>query len=92
MSVPMIAGTIATTLFVASQVPMLLKARRTRDLRSYSASNLAIANLGNALQTIYVLDLPVGPIWGIHFFNTATSALMLWWWWRCHRSKPDLKQ
>lgn len=81
-----IAGTLAAALFVAAQLPMLIKAARSRDLRSYSGANLVIANCGNALQTVYILTLPWGPIWAIHLFNTATTALMLRWWWRSARA------
>lgn len=57
-----LAGTISTTLFAASQVPMLVQARRTKDLRSYSALNLMPANVGNAFHWRYVISLPFGPI------------------------------
>ena len=63
-----IAGIISTTLFAASYLPMLVKAARTRDLASYSASSLAITNLGNAVHTLYILSLPMGPIWALHGF------------------------
>lgn len=74
-----IAGTVSTVLFVASYLPMLVKAARTRDLRSYSAGSLAMANLGNAVHTIYVVSLPPGPIWALHGFYLGSTALMTWW-------------
>jgi hypothetical protein len=61
---------------------MLLKARQTKDLRSYSPANIAMANLGNLLQWIYVSGLPLGPIWVLHGFNTGSTALMLLWYLR----------
>jgi hypothetical protein len=41
-----------------------------------------VANLGNAVHTIYVISLPVGPIWALHGFYLASTAVMLWWWLR----------
>lgn len=78
------AGTVATLLFVLSALPMLVRAARTRDLSSYSPANLVIANVGNLIQTFYVISLPAGPIWGMHLFNVIVSALMLTWWLRHH--------
>lgn len=80
------AGVVSTALFVLSTLPMLLKAARTKDLSSYSGSNLVIANTGNAVQMLYVITLPPGPVWALHGFNTAASALMLTWWMR-HRGR-----
>ncbi|MFT4164549.1 MAG: hypothetical protein QM650_04840 [Microlunatus sp.] len=73
----LLAGSASTTLFVVSYLPMLVRAIRTRDLRSYSRSSLVIANVGNAVQTCYVISLPVGPLWFLHGFYLVTSALML---------------
>ena len=78
--IAVLAGMCATALFVLSTLPMLVKAARTQDLSSYSGSNLVIANAGNAVQTLYVITLPPGPVWALHAFNTAASALMLIWW------------
>lgn len=83
-----IAGTVATALFVGSALPMLVRAGRTRDLSSYSPANLIIANVGNLAQTLYVVTLPIGPLWLMHGFNAAVSALMLQWWVR-HHWLPD---
>lgn len=77
-----LAGIVSTTLFVASYLPMLYKAVRSRDLTSYSLGNLVIANVGNGVHTIYVLSLPPGPLWALHGFYLGSSALMLLWWWR----------
>lgn len=83
-----VAGTISTVLFVVSYLPMLVKAWRSRDLSSYSVSSLAVANIGNAVHTIYVVSLPVGPIWALHAFYLASTAVMMWWWlqYRIHRA------
>ncbi len=87
-----VAGMISTALFVGSYVPMLLRAARTRDLRSYSPANLLIANIGNVVHTVYIVSLPVGPIWVLHGFYLASTALMMWWWWRYrgrHPAEPE---
>jgi len=69
---------------------MLVKAHRTRDLASYSLGNLLLANVGNAVHSVYVFSLSAGPIWALHSFYLATSGLMLIWWlrygWRLPRS------
>jgi len=76
---PVVAGTVSTVLFVVSYLPMLIKAFRTRDLSSYSLSNLLIANVGNCVHSIYVFSLPLGPIWFLHGFYLASTAVMLVW-------------
>ena len=78
-SLAILAGTASTLLFAASVLPMLLKAARTRDLSSYSRGNLVLANVGNLVHSVYVTQLPAGPIWALHSFYVVTSALMLVW-------------
>ena len=75
----LLAGTVSTALFVTSYLPMLVKAFRTRDLSSYSRGNLVLANVGNAVYTVYVTSLPLGPIWFLHTFYVLSTALMLVW-------------
>jgi len=75
--ISLLAGLASTTLFVVSYLPMLYRALRTRDLASYSRSSLVLANIGNVVQAIYICSLPVGPIWFLHGFYLAASALML---------------
>ena len=75
--IPMIAGMISTVLFAAGTLPMVFKACITRDLASYSFANLLMANIGNMVHAIYVFSLPPGPIWILHGFYIATTALML---------------
>ncbi len=77
--VPVVAGTVSTVLFVVSYLPMLVKAFRTRDLTSYSLGNLMIANVGNAVHSVYVFSLPLGPIWFLHAFYLLSTAVMLLW-------------
>jgi hypothetical protein len=76
------AGALATGVFAVSTLPMMAKARRTRDVRSYSLGNIVLGNVGNLLYTVYVLHLPMGPIWALHAFHTVTTALMLYWYLR----------
>jgi uncharacterized protein with PQ loop repeat len=79
---PVIAGTISTTIFVLSTLPMLLKAFQTKDLRSYSLGNILLANVGNVVHSVYVFSLPLGPIWLLHSFYLVTTGLMLFWYLR----------
>ncbi|HEX2307568.1 MAG TPA: hypothetical protein VHI14_04560 [Jatrophihabitantaceae bacterium] len=79
VSLPTLAGLTSTVIFAASTLPMLLKAHRTRDLASYSLGQIALANVGNAVHSIYVYSLPPGPIWMLHTFYLASTALMLGW-------------
>ena len=90
-SAGVLAGTVSTVLFVVSYLPMLTKAVRTRDLASYSVGSLALANVGNAVHTLYVLTLPVGPIWLLHGFYLVSTALMLVWYarYRVRRREPS---
>ena len=79
-SLPVLAGSVSTLLFVASTLPMLVKAARTRELGSYSVGNLALANVANVVHSVYVFSLPVGPIWALHSFYLVTSLAMLIMW------------
>ena len=73
----MIAGTVSTVLFAGANLPMLLKAIRTRDLSSYSLGNLAIGNVANVIHSVYVVSLPIGPIWALHGFYLVSMGAML---------------
>lgn len=42
MTLSVLAGSVSTALFVASTLPMLVKAARSRDLGSYSVGNLVL--------------------------------------------------
>jgi len=80
MDLPLIAGTVSTVIFATSMLPMLIKARRTRDLASYSLGNIVLSNLGNLVHSIYVFSLPAGPVWALHgFYVVATGLLLLWY-------------
>jgi hypothetical protein len=80
-----VAGMISTIVFASSSIPMLAKALRTKDLRSYSFTNIAMSNVGNGIHWVYVLGLPFGPIWFLHAFYTVASAMMLLWYLRHHK-------
>jgi hypothetical protein len=80
-----IAGSISSLFFITANVPMLVKAYKTRNLRSYSLSNMLLVNVGNVLYWLYVSSFPPGPIWALHSFYTLTSALMLVWYLRYER-------
>lgn len=82
MNLPVIAGTISTIMFGFSTLPMLTKAFQTKDLRSYSLGHILLANGGNVVHSVYVFDLPPGPIWMLHSFYLVTTGLMLVWYLR----------
>jgi hypothetical protein len=74
--IALVAGSVATAIFMLSQLPMLIKAGRTKDLASYSPLNIVLSNVGN---------LPPGPIWAMHVFYLTATGLMLFWYLR-HRT------
>jgi uncharacterized protein with PQ loop repeat len=74
----LIAGTLSSLIFVSSHVPMLWKAYKTRDLSSYSLLNIILLNVGNLLYWLYIVSLPVGPVWMMHTFYTVSSGLLLY--------------
>lgn len=76
-SLPELAGFISTILFVISNLPMLFKAFKTRNLKSYSLLHIGMANAGNTLYWLYVFSFPLGSLWLLHAFNTAVALLML---------------
>ncbi len=76
-TVQIVAGSISSFFFISSNLPMLLKAFKTKNLRSYSLGNLLLNNVGNIVYWLYVSSLPIGPIWVMHTFYTVTSMLML---------------
>jgi hypothetical protein len=82
MNLAMAAGAVSTVIFAASNLPMLVKARRTRDLSSYSLATLVLNNAGNALYCLYVYALPPGPIWALQAFYLLTTGLLLRWYLR----------
>ena len=77
MDIPLLAGTISTVIFAVSNLPMLRKALRTRDVSSYSLSSMIMINAANGLYSLYVFTLPFGPIWGLHTFYLISCGIML---------------
>lgn len=75
----MVAGSVAGLIFALGSVDMLVKAWRTKDLRSYSLGQIVLNNAGNLFYWLYVLSLPFGPIYFMHGFFTLVSLLMLLW-------------
>ena len=73
------AGSIAGLIFALGSVEMLVKAWRTKDLRSYSLRQLILNNIGNLFYWLYVVSLPIGPIYAMHGFFTFASLLILIW-------------
>src|SRR5215212_5379241 len=84
--ISLLAGIMSSSIFTLSHIPMLIRAFRTKDLHSYSAANLVLANLGNAFHWLYVAALPFGPIWFLHSFYTLVSAVMLFWYMHYRRT------
>jgi hypothetical protein len=66
---------------------MLVKAFRTKNLRSYSLSNIVLINVGNLIYWLYISNLPFGPIWVLHTFYTVAEIFMLLWYLRYELSK-----
>src|SRR5688572_16190554 len=89
---PLIAGTVSSAIFVTSTLPMLLKAFHTKDLRSYSFTNIMLSNIGNLIYAMYVYSLPVGPVWVLHGFNLVTTGLMLFWYLRYEAEGKKVRQ
>ena len=69
---------------------MLLKAYRTKDLRSYSLGHLILVNTGNFLYWFY-LAASSGPIWLLHGFYTLTMALLLAGYLRYRKQSTDFR-
>jgi len=81
-NLPTIAGFISTTLFALGTLPMLRKAYSTKNLASYSLDNILMSNVGNLIYSIYVFQLPPGPVWVLYVYNLVSTALMLVWYLR----------
>jgi uncharacterized protein with PQ loop repeat len=76
-SLQILAGFVSSMIFISSNLPMLFKAFKTKNLGSYSLGHLALGNLGNTVYWLYVISLPLGPAWLLQAFFSAASALML---------------
>ncbi len=93
VTLPTIAGLISTGLFAMGTLPMLAKAARTRTLASYSLGNIMMSNVGNVIYSLYVFQLPAGPVWFLHSYNLLTTGMMLVWYLRfegaCHQPRSS---
>lgn len=87
MDLATLAGMASTALFAAANFPMLAKAIRTRDMTSYSFTALLVGNAANVVHTVYVLSLPIGPIWVLHGFYLLSMAVMIGLYLRHGRSR-----
>ncbi|MGE5374001.1 MAG: hypothetical protein ACM3XO_03015 [Bacteroidota bacterium] len=81
----LLAGFASSLIFISSNLSMLFKAFKTKDLSSYSLGHLA---LGNAVYWLYVISLPIGPAWFLQAFFSTTSALMLFCYLRYEKKWP----
>jgi len=81
-NVSLMAGVVSSLIFMLGGLPMLYKAWRTRNLKSYSPLNLVLSTVGNVIYWLYVVSLPIGPIWFLHTFWTVAYGLMLSWYLR----------
>ncbi len=81
-TIPLLAGAVSTVIFACGVLPMLVKAVRTRDLSSYSLGNIVLSNAGNVIHSVYVFQLPAGPVWWLHAFHLCSTGLMLVWYLR----------
>src|SRR5262245_26707160 len=85
--IQVVAGSLAGLIFAVGSVDMVVKAWRTKDLRSYSLGQIVLNNVGNVFYWLYILSLPFGPIYFMHGFFTLVSLLMLTWYFT-YRTAP----
>jgi hypothetical protein len=76
-SLQVLAGFASSLIFISSNLPMVFKALKTKNLSSYSLLHLTLGTLGNTVYWLYVTSLPVGPVWFLQAFFTTASATML---------------
>ncbi len=81
-NVSLMAGVVSSLIFMVGGLPMLYKAWCTRNLKSYSPLSLGLNTAGNVIYWLYVVSLPIGPIWFLHTFWTVATWLMLIWYLR----------
>ena len=76
-SLPVLAGSVSTAIFIASTLPMLVKAATPQDLASYSLGNILLANIGNVTYAGMCSACQLGPVWALHGFHLCATGLML---------------
>jgi len=92
IDLPIAAGALSTVLFALGTLPMLVKAAKTKDLSSYSVGNIALNNVANLIHSVYVFNLPAGPVWALHFFHLLSTGLMLIWYLRYSSARARSRQ
>lgn len=90
-SLPNIATSASTVLFALGTLPMLSKAFLTKNLASYSLGNILLSIVGNLFYSIYVFQLPLGPIWFLHSYNLVSTGLILIWYLQYEGLPPRLR-
>jgi hypothetical protein len=88
---PLIAGSVSSLIFITGTLNMVVKAWLTKDMKSYSISALVLNNIGNLFYWIYVVSLPLGPIYLLHGFFTVTTIFLLVWT-LLYRHRPETAQ
>ena len=79
-TLPIAAGTVATLVFAASTLADAGQGRPHQGpLRPIPAATSSSPTPATSCTRFYVFHLPPGPIWLLHTFYAATSALMLFW-------------
>ena len=76
-SIQLLAGFASTAIFASSKVPMVTKALKTRDLHSYSLGHIGLSTTGNMINWLYVISLPLGPVWLLQGLFTMADLVML---------------
>jgi len=76
-SLQVLAGFVSSMIFISSNLPMLFKAFKTKNLSSYRLGHLVLGNLGITVYWLYVMSLPIGPAWLLQGFFSIANALML---------------
>jgi uncharacterized protein with PQ loop repeat len=79
-------GGVASVLFVFAQMPMLIRALQTKDMRSYSGIHLLLGCAGNVLWAFHLAkNVPDVNVRALHCYYLVTTAVMLGFWWRWRR-------
>lgn len=85
----LIAGSVSSLIFITGTLNMVVKAWLTKDMASYSISALVLNNIGNLIYWLYIVSLPLGPIYLLHGFYTVTTIFLLAWA-LLYRHRPEL--
>jgi len=80
-AIQILSGTMSSIIFASGTMAMLVKAWKTHDFSSYSFSSLLLYNIGNTMYWLYIISLPVGPIYFLHSFSTIATLVMFVSYW-----------